>query len=167
MDRREFLLALALAPSALAHEPLAYVTADTESHVVLVGMTTGKVYRRIPTAPSPFSIERVGTRAVVAHTVSGRVTVLEQHEIEGLGEPRLRDERRVRDAARVPRADRAAALDDAGPGRLLQRAVRGGPRAYAVARRGDAVRPRRERQREPEGARSAVVARRLPRGVLS
>jgi DNA-binding beta-propeller fold protein YncE len=88
MDRREFLLALALAPSVLAHEPLAYVTADTESHVVLVGMTTGKVYRRIPTAPSPFSIERVGRHALVAHTVTGRVTVLEQHEIEGFGEPR-------------------------------------------------------------------------------
>jgi hypothetical protein len=88
MDRREFLLALALAPSVFAHEPLAYVTADTESHVALVGMTTGKVYRRIPTAPSPFSIERVGTHAVVAHTVTGRVTVLGQHEIEGFGEPR-------------------------------------------------------------------------------
>ena len=88
MDRREFLLALALAPSVLAHEPLAYVTADTESHVVVVGMTTGKVYRRIPTAPSPFSIERVGAHAVVAHTVTGRVTVLERHEIEGFGEPR-------------------------------------------------------------------------------
>jgi len=88
MDRREFLLALTLAPSVLAHEPLAYVTADTESHVVLVGMTTGKVYRRIPTAPSPFSIERVGSHALVAHTVTGRVTVLELHEIEGFGEPR-------------------------------------------------------------------------------
>src|SRR5947209_10707943 len=88
VDRRDFLLALALAPSVLAHEPLAYVTADTESHVVLVGMTTGKIYRRIPTAPSPFSIERVSAHAVVAHTVTGRVTVLERHEIEGFGEPR-------------------------------------------------------------------------------
>jgi DNA-binding beta-propeller fold protein YncE len=88
MDRREFLLALTLAPSVLAHEPLAYVTADTESQVVLVGMTTGKIYRRIPTSPSPFSIERVGTHVVVAHTVTGRVTVLERHEIEGFGEPR-------------------------------------------------------------------------------
>ncbi|HEY2072426.1 MAG TPA: hypothetical protein VGG88_02500, partial [Gaiellaceae bacterium] len=88
MDRRQFLFALAAAPAVLAHEPLAYVTADTEAHVVLVGMKTGTVYRRIPTAPSPFSIERVGDVAVVAHTVSGRVTVLERHEIEGFGEPR-------------------------------------------------------------------------------
>ena len=51
-------------------------------------MTTGHVYRRIPTAPSPFSIERVGDLAVVAHTVSGRVTVLDRHVIEGFGEPR-------------------------------------------------------------------------------
>src|SRR5207248_511891 len=110
MDRREFLLALALAPSALAHEPLAYVTADTESHVVLVGMTTGKVYRRIATAPSPFSIERVGTRAVVAHTVSGRVTVLEQHEIEGLGEPRY---------TAAARDGRHAFVSDSGHGELV------------------------------------------------
>jgi DNA-binding beta-propeller fold protein YncE len=88
MNRRDFLLSLALAPSVLAHEPLAYVTADTEAQVVLVGMTSGRVYRRIPTLPSPFSIERVGMLAVVAHTVSGRVTVLERHEIEGFGEPR-------------------------------------------------------------------------------
>jgi DNA-binding beta-propeller fold protein YncE len=46
------------------------------------------VYRRIPTAPSPFSIERVGDTAVVAHTVSGRVTVLGRHVVEGFGEPR-------------------------------------------------------------------------------
>ena len=51
-------------------------------------MTTGHVYRRIPVAPSPFSIERVGTRAVVAHTVEGLVTVLEHHVVEGVSEPR-------------------------------------------------------------------------------
>jgi DNA-binding beta-propeller fold protein YncE len=51
-------------------------------------MTTGKIYRRIPTAPSPFSIERVGDVAVVAHTVTGRVTVLERHVIDGIAEPR-------------------------------------------------------------------------------
>ena len=88
MDRRQFLLALAVAPVALRHEPLAYVTADTEAHVVLVGMTSGRVYRRIPTAPSPFSIERVGDTAVVAHTVAGRVTVLGRHVVEGFAEPR-------------------------------------------------------------------------------
>jgi hypothetical protein len=88
MNRRDFLLSLVAAPAVLAHEPLAYVTADTEAQVVLVGMTSGHVYRRIPTAPSPFSIERVGRHAVVAHTVTGKVTVLERHEMEGFAEPR-------------------------------------------------------------------------------
>ena len=88
MDRRQFLLAVAAAPAALAHEPLAWVTADTEAQVVLVGMATGHVYRRMTVAPSPFSIERVGARAVVAHTVGGLVTVLEHHVIEGVAEPR-------------------------------------------------------------------------------
>jgi DNA-binding beta-propeller fold protein YncE len=88
MNRRDFLLSLAAAPAVLTHEPLAYVTADTEAQVVLVGMTSGHVYRRIPTAPSPFSIERVGRHAVVAHTVTGKVTVLERHEMEGFAEPR-------------------------------------------------------------------------------
>ncbi len=88
MNRRDFLLSLVAAPAVLAHEPLAYVTADTEAQVVLVGMTSGHVYRRIATAPSPFSIERVGGHAVVAHTVTGKVTVLERHEVEGFAEPR-------------------------------------------------------------------------------
>jgi DNA-binding beta-propeller fold protein YncE len=88
VKRRDFLLAVAAAPGMLAHEPLAYVTADTESHVAVVGMTSGTIYRRIETLPSPFSIERVGDTAVVAHTVSGRVTVLERHVIDGFGEPR-------------------------------------------------------------------------------
>src|SRR5947208_4094713 len=51
-------------------------------------MSTGNVVRRIPTAPSPSSIERIGSHALVAHTVTGRVTVLERNEIEGFGEPR-------------------------------------------------------------------------------
>jgi len=88
VKRRDFLLAVAAAPGMLAHEPRAYVTADTESHVAVVGMTSGTIYRRIETLPAPFSIERVGRTAVVAHTVSGRVTVLERHVIAGFGEPR-------------------------------------------------------------------------------
>lgn len=110
MNRRDFLLSLAVAPSVLAHEPLAWVTADTEAHVVLVGMTSGHVYRRIATLPSPFSIERVGTSAVVAHTVSGRVTVLERHVIEGFGEPRY---------TAAARDGRHAFVSDSGHGELV------------------------------------------------
>ncbi|HSX22014.1 MAG TPA: hypothetical protein VLE97_04475 [Gaiellaceae bacterium] len=92
MDRRQFLVAAAAAPVALrlrsASRPLAYATADNESHVAVVDMLSGAIVRRIETLPSPFSIERVGETAVVAHTVSGRLTILGRHVVEGLGEPR-------------------------------------------------------------------------------
>ena len=51
--------------------PLAYVTADTESHVVVVDLSTGAVRNRIATRPDPRSVERVGDVAVVAHTAVG------------------------------------------------------------------------------------------------
>ncbi len=92
MDRRQFLLAAAAAPVALrlgrTAAPLAYATADTESHVAVVDMGSGAIVRRIETLPSPFSIERVGETAVVAHTVSGRLTIIGRHVVDGLGEPR-------------------------------------------------------------------------------
>jgi DNA-binding beta-propeller fold protein YncE len=110
MNRCDFLLSLVAAPAVLAHEPRAYVTADTEAQVLLVGMTSGHVYRRIPTLPSPFSIERVGGHAVVAHTVTGKVTVLERHEVEGFAEPRY--------AAASPDG-RHAFVSDSGDARLV------------------------------------------------
>ena len=92
MDRRQFLIAAAAAPVTLRQlastGPRAYATADTESHVAVVDMLSGAIVRRIETLPSPFSIERVGETAVVAHTVSGRVTVLGRHVVDGFGEPR-------------------------------------------------------------------------------
>src|SRR5438094_1138704 len=92
MNRRDFLVAAAAAPVALragwTRAPRAYATADTESHVAVVDLQSGAIVRRIETLPSPFSIERVGETAVVAHTVSGRISVLGRHVVEGLGEPR-------------------------------------------------------------------------------
>src|SRR3954469_19036167 len=94
MDRREFLLAAAAAPFALraGFTPVAYVTADTESHVAVVDLARGLVQHRIATRPGPRSIERVGERYVVAHTAVGAVSVLErlavQHAVEGFEEPR-------------------------------------------------------------------------------
>ncbi len=86
MDRRRFLLAAAAAPFALADaadalarasaRPLALVTADTEAHLAVVELATGRIRARIPTPPSPFSIELAGSHAVVAHTVVGVVTVI-------------------------------------------------------------------------------------------
>ena len=93
MDRRSFLVAAAVAPFALrAGVPLAYVTADTESHVAVVDTVHGIVVHRIPTRPDPRSIQRVGSVVVVTHTAVGAVSVLDgfevQHVLDGFEEPR-------------------------------------------------------------------------------
>ena len=102
MDRRRFLLAAAAAPFALrevpaalaAASPLAFVTADTEAHVAVVDLVAGTVRSRIETHPDPFSIERVGGVAVVAHTNVGAVTIIDartlsvRHVLDGFEEPR-------------------------------------------------------------------------------
>jgi DNA-binding beta-propeller fold protein YncE len=89
MDRRRFVLAAAAVPVALAVEPLAYarrlggapvayVTADLESHVVVLDLASAEVVERIPTGPGPRSIESVHDwGAVVAHTKHGVVTLLD------------------------------------------------------------------------------------------
>jgi DNA-binding beta-propeller fold protein YncE len=95
VNRREFLAAAAAAPSVLRsgpRAPLALVTADTESAVVVVDPFAGRVLRRIATRPDPRSIERVGETAVVAHTAVGEVTLLRgfavRHVLRGFAEPR-------------------------------------------------------------------------------
>jgi len=58
--------------------PVALVTADLESHVVVLDLGTAGVLGRIPTAPGPRSIERVGTdAALVAHTQDGLVSIVD------------------------------------------------------------------------------------------
>lgn len=106
MNRREFLLAaagaplaLAAAPSALARRlggtPLALVTADLEAHVAAVELASGRVYRRLAALPGPRSIESVAGRfAVVAHTGHGTVSIVDgrslrvRHVLLGFAEPR-------------------------------------------------------------------------------
>ncbi|MGH3071896.1 MAG: YncE family protein [Gaiellaceae bacterium] len=104
MDRREFLtvaaapLLLGVVPSALARPaggtPLALVTADLESHVVAVDIGQGTVVRRLRTPADPRSIESIGVLgALVAHTASGRLTLIDSdlrvRPVAGsLGEPR-------------------------------------------------------------------------------
>jgi DNA-binding beta-propeller fold protein YncE len=106
MDRRDFLLAAAgvpfafsFAPRALAGPrggtPLAFVTADLESHVVVLDLTTRSPVRRIRTGPGPRSIEGVlGRTGVVAHTEHGVVSLLDsvsarvRGELERFEEPR-------------------------------------------------------------------------------
>ena len=86
MDRRQFLVgavtlpvALRFAPDALAGgTPVALVTADTQSRVAVVELSTGKILRSIATAAGPRSIESVwGKLAVVCHTAQGIVSLIE------------------------------------------------------------------------------------------
>jgi hypothetical protein len=86
MDRRQFLVgavtlpvALRFAPGVLAGgTPVALVTADTESRVVVVELSTGKILRSIPTTAGPRSIESVGGKlGVVCHTAHGVVSLVD------------------------------------------------------------------------------------------
>jgi DNA-binding beta-propeller fold protein YncE len=92
MDRREFLAAAAtpvligLAPPlarAGGGTPLALVTADLESAIVAIDLSTGRVHRRLATPAGPRSIESTGERtALVAHTESGRLSVVEARTLK-------------------------------------------------------------------------------------
>jgi hypothetical protein len=106
MKRRELLAAAVAAPLALAlpdrslpgrlgGSPTILVTADLESHVVALDVTTGRVVRRIRTSPGPRSIEGVfHTWAVVAHTALGCISIVDASTLRvgrvlgGFGEPR-------------------------------------------------------------------------------
>ena len=89
VNRRQFVTTAAAASFALAFDPVAFarqfggsgvafVTADLESHVVLVELAFGKTIARIPTAAGPRSIEAVhGRTAVVAHTGHGLVSLID------------------------------------------------------------------------------------------
>ena len=106
VDRRRFLVAaagvpvsLAVAPSDLARRlggaPAVYVTADLESHVVVLDLATADIVTRIRTGPGPRSIESLQDwLAVVAHTEHGVVTLLDaahmrvRAELDGFAAPR-------------------------------------------------------------------------------
>lgn len=75
--------------------PIALVTADEESHVVSVDVTTGRIMGRIETPPGPRSIESVFvTSAIVAHTVRGVLSIIDgptlsvRSVVDGFREPR-------------------------------------------------------------------------------
>ena len=103
MNRRDFLvvaaslpIALRIAPDALAGgTPVALVTADTQSRVAAVDLSTGKVLRSIPTLPGPRSVESVsGNAGLVCHTEHGAVSLIDgatlrvRQVIRGFDEPR-------------------------------------------------------------------------------
>jgi DNA-binding beta-propeller fold protein YncE len=129
MDRRRFLLAGLAAPVALALDPVralgaaagggsvALVTADLESHIVAVELSSGRVVERIRTAAGPRSIESTPFGyAVVAHTSIGRVSLVDT--------PRL-SVRRVLDELVEPRytamhpAERLAYVTDSARGEVV------------------------------------------------
>jgi DNA-binding beta-propeller fold protein YncE len=102
LDRRAFVgLGLATLPvlagwrAAAAREPLALATADTEAHVVVVALDSGRVRRRLATVEDPRSIESgPGGQAVVAHPGPGAISLLTlrparvRRVLRGLGAPR-------------------------------------------------------------------------------
>jgi DNA-binding beta-propeller fold protein YncE len=103
MNRREFLagavtlpLALRFTPEALAGgDPVALVTADTQSRVAVVELSNGRIIRSIRTLAGPRSIESAyGTVAIVCHTAHGAVSLIDgptlrvTHVVRGFDEPR-------------------------------------------------------------------------------
>lgn len=133
MNRRQFLVgaaALALAPRSLAapRRPHVLVTADLESHIVVVDAVTGAIVRRIPTRAYPRSIETVGSSAVVCHSELGLVSVLDassltvRHVVGGFAEPRYAAAHPDGRHAYVTDAKRGdVALVDTHTGRVLAR----------------------------------------------
>ena len=103
MNRREFLVAAATLPVTLRYvpealgggTPLGLVTADTQSRVAAVELSSGRIGRSIRTLPGPRSIEScLGRFAVVAHTKAGAVSVIHgptlnvTHVLRDFHEPR-------------------------------------------------------------------------------
>jgi DNA-binding beta-propeller fold protein YncE len=125
MDRRDFLAAaaaplfLGLAPPlarAGGGTPLALVTADLESAIVAIDLSTGRVHRRLATPAGPRSIESSDGSALVAHTASGRMSVVEAHTLKvfavdgAFGEPRY---------AAIEPSGRLAYVTDSGRGEVV------------------------------------------------
>jgi DNA-binding beta-propeller fold protein YncE len=125
MDRRKFLVGAA-APlllgglPALARAgggtPLALVTADRESAIVAIDLSTGRVHRRLATPAGPRSIESSHGAAVVAHTASGRMSVVDARTLKvfpvdgSFGEPRY---------TAIEASGRLAYVTDSGRGEVV------------------------------------------------
>jgi hypothetical protein len=143
VNRRDFLFAAAtlpvaarFAPEALAGgDPVALVTADTESRVAVVELSTGRILRSIRTLPGPRSVESVaGRMAVVGHTAFGAVSLVHGPSLEvravlrGFAEPRYTAAHPDGRHAYVSDSRRGEVVAvDVVAGRVLGRAAVGGP----------------------------------------
>jgi DNA-binding beta-propeller fold protein YncE len=144
VDRRSFLAAAAAVPLGLAVRPawadslggtpLALVTADLESHVVVVELGQGRVLREVRTDPGPRSIESVAaSSAVIAHTQTGIVSVLDARSLRvrtvlrGFREPRYTAADGSRYAYVTDSGRRDVARVDVLRGEVLERLALGGP----------------------------------------
>lgn len=143
MDRRAFIVAAAtlpltarFAPEALAGgDPVALVTADTESRVAVVELSTGRIVRSIPTLAGPRSVESVsGRMAVVAHTAHGAVSLVHgpsltvRAVLHGFSEPRYTAAHPDGRHAYVSDSKRGEVVAvDVVAGRVLGRTAVGGP----------------------------------------
>jgi DNA-binding beta-propeller fold protein YncE len=153
MNRREFVFAAAtlpvaarFAPDALAGgDPVALVTADTESRVAVVRLSSGRILRSIPTLAGPRSVESVsGRMAVIAHTAHGAVSLVHgpsltvRAVLRGFGEPRYTAAHPDGRHAYVSDSGRGEVVAiDVVTGRVLGRAAVGGPaRHITIDRRG-------------------------------
>ena len=153
MDRRKFVLlggavavSLARNPSAFASRlggtPLAYVTADLESHVVAFELRTARVVDRIRTGPGPRSIEAIrGTIGVVAHTEHGVVSLVDavtgglRAEIDAFSAPRYTAVHPTGSYAYVTDSEREEVVVlDVDRGRVLWRTAVPGPARHISMR---------------------------------
>jgi len=142
VNRRDFLAAAAAVPLALTARPalavtrggtpLALVTADLESRVVVYDLASARVVRRIETPPGPKSIETVGdgALALVVHTAAGVISLIDvstlrvRHVLRGFQTPRY--------TAAVPDGE-TALVTDAGTGELVTVDLFGGRVARRLA----------------------------------
>jgi hypothetical protein len=157
MDRRRFLVSAAGAPLSLALgsrafasplAPVVLVTADLESHVIVLDLAQARVLARIRTAEGPRSIERVGMRhALVAHTQYGRLTIIDaskraiRFELGGFSAPRYTAAHPIWTIAYVTdsAAEEVIAID-IDRGRVLSRtSVRGPARHISISRDGSVL----------------------------
>jgi hypothetical protein len=148
VNRREFLASAAAVPFALRAgdawskaAPLALVTADLESRIVVVDPLSGRVVRHIATGVGPRSVETVGGRlAVVAHTNAAILSLVDARRVrtyvKGFGEPRYTAAHPNGRLAYVTDSKLGdVAVVDVQRGRVLERTELGGPaRHISIAR---------------------------------